>query len=250
MNIGYTNEFDFVKEINGKKVKDQNPLFQDLIYTLFNNICGDDIVKSWRNHYSQKADIFIKIGPAMKGISIKMGSRNSVHVEHIDDFICFLKEHNIPNEIIEKYLKFHYGDGTINNTGDIRLSAEEYKNNNQKEIDLINKHFSNQEIIYDAIERFVLKGNNCNYCIDAIILGTPNDFFWICKKDIINVLNNHYNDYCSSPHFSNLVCQPMNRCLNRNHKYERFRSYVQIKWYSLFDNIIEQKNDNIMKKYF
>ena len=37
----------------------------------------------------------------------------------------------------------------------------------------------------------------------------------------------------------------MNRCLNYNEKY---RKYIQIKWYSLFDNIVEQMNNTGMKE--
>ena len=126
MQNGFQNEFDFVKSFNNKRVCELNPIQQELVHSIFNNISDDDLIKSWKNHLDQKTDIFLKIDKAMKGISIKMGSRNSVHVEHIDSFISFLKEHKIPKKIINKYLKFHYADGSKNNTGLKRLSAEEY----------------------------------------------------------------------------------------------------------------------------
>ena len=245
---GYQNEYDFVLIFNNKKVKELNPLLHDLVFSIFNNISEEDIIKSWKNHYDQKTDVFLKIGNAIKGISIKMGSRNSVHVELIQEFEKFLINQKIPKDIIQKYLDFHYADGSINNSGKERLSTEEYKQNNQAKIDLINIYFNNIETIYNAIERFVLKGKNSNYSIDAIILGTPDNFLWITKNDIIEILKNKSNKYCSSPHFSELVCQPLSRCLNYNEKYERYRKYVQIKWYSLFDNIIEQMNNNAFKK--
>ena len=245
---GYQNEYSFVLEFNNKKVKELNPLLHDLVYSIFYDISEEDIIKSWRNHYDQKTDILLKIGDAIKGISIKMGSRNSVHVESIWEFERFLLEHGIPRNVICKYLEFHYADGTINNSGSRRLSTKEYKKNNQNKIDKINEYFNNPEIISDAIDRFVLKGNNCDYSISAIILGEPNNFLWITKNDIIEILNSKTCKYCSSPHFSELICQPMNRCLNYNEKYEKFRRYIQIKWCSLFDNIIEQMNKNVIKK--
>lgn len=245
---GYNNEYNFVLAFNNKKIKELNPLLQDLVYSIFNNVNEDDLIKSWRNHYDQKTDIFLKIGKAMKGISIKMGSRNSIHVESIWSFKRFLVEHNVPNYIICEYLKFHYADGTLNNSGSNRISAEEYKKNHQTKIDEINNYFNNPNIVADAIDRFVLRGNNSEYSIDAIILGTPENFLWLTKNDIVEILNKKNNEYCSSPHFSNLICQPMNRCLNHNEKYEKYRKYIQIKWYSLFDNIIEQMNDEVMKK--
>ena len=246
-NYGFQNEYDFVLAFNNKKVKELNPLLQDVVYSIFYNIREDDLIKSWRNHYDQKTDIFLKIGNAMKGISIKMGSRNSVHVESIDEFVNFLQAHNIPKYIIDEYLKFHYADGTLNNNGKYRLSSEDYKKQNQKKIDEINKYFNNNEIIFDAFNRFVLKGNNSRYSIDGLIYGTPEDFLWITKGDIIDILSKQNNLYCSSPHFSSLVCQPMNRCLNYNKKYEKCREYIQIKWYSLFDDILKQMNDTYIK---
>ena len=243
---GYNNEYNFVLEFNNKKVNELSIMCKELVYSIFNNIKDDDLIKCWRNYYDQKTDVFLKIGKSVKGISIKMGSRNSVHEESISKFKKILIMHNIPKDIIYEYLKFHYADGTINNSGKNRLSALEYKKNNQQQIDNINKYFNNSKIIFDAIDRFVLRGNNSIYSISAIVLGTPDDFLWLTKDDIIKILNKRCNDYCSSPHFSNLVCQSKNRCLNYNKKHERYRNYVQIKWYSLFDNIIEQMNDNII----
>ena len=240
---GFQNEFDFVLLFNRKKVKELDPVSYELIRTLFGNISNDLEIKSWRNHYKQKTDIFLKIGNVMKGISIKMGSRNSVHVEHISDFIRFLEYHNIPESIINKYLLYHYADGTNDNTGKNRLGTLEYKRQYQNDIDEINVCFNSEKMIIDSIIRFVLKGNNSRFCIDAIIVGVPNDYMWITRKDIVDVLMKKSNEYVSSPHFSSLVCQPLSRCLNYNYKYEDDRNFVQIKWYSLFDDIIRKKSN-------
>ena len=42
----------------------------------------------------------------------------------------------------------------------------------------------NKKLINDCINRFILKGNNSEYDISAIILGTPNNFIWLKKEDI------------------------------------------------------------------
>ena len=109
---GYINEYNFVLELNNKEVRELNPLLQEFVHSLFKNIKEDTLIKSWRNHYDQKSDIFLKVGNVMKGVSEKMGSRNSVHVESINEFKQFLLEHSIPENIINDYLKFHYADGT------------------------------------------------------------------------------------------------------------------------------------------
>ena len=132
---GFDNEFEFVKYLNGKMVGELDIVFMEIINTLFYDINNDSVIKCWRNYFPQKSDIFIKIGKAIRGISIKKGSKNSVHVERISDFVIFLKENDIPQEIIDKYLYYHFVDGTKNGSGKKRISMVEYKKNHQEFID-------------------------------------------------------------------------------------------------------------------
>lgn len=245
---GFDNEYEFVKYLNGKRVIELNPIFKELIEKLFPNVDDYDLIKSWRNHYKQKTDVFIKINGTMKGISIKKGIKNSVHIERISDFIHFLIENNIDREIVIEYLKYHYADGSTNGKGNKRLSVEEYKQNNQSAIDKINEYFNKEEILLKAIDRFVIKGKNSNYYIDALICGQVDDFIWITKEDIIKVIMSKKDNYSTAVHFGPMTVQPKNRCLNYNPKYEKDRFCVQIKWYNLFDDIIENMNNKIMTK--
>ena len=49
--------------------------------------------------------------------------------------------------------------------------------------------------------------------------------------------------YSTGVHFVPLYCQPMTRCLNHNKVYEKKRFCVQIKWYTIFEDIIKNLND-------
>lgn len=243
---GYINELYFVNYLNGKKVKNLNIMFLELIEKLFKNINKEDIIKSWKNPFLQKTDIFIKINNEIKRISIKSGIKNSIHVEPISEFIHFLIENKIEKYYIISYLKYHYADGTTNGSGIKRISANEYKKTNQKGIDLLNKRLNNKELINKVIERFILKGNNDIHLVDALIYGFYNDFIYITKDEIKEIVNNKMNLYSTGVHFGPLSCQPLNRCLNYNPKYEKSRYCIQIKWYSLFDDILEYKNNKIL----
>ena len=245
---GTNNEFDFVLAFNNKKVKELNPLLHKVIMDIYFDASEDDLIKAWRNHKKQKTDIFIRINGIMKGISIKMGSRNSVHVEHIKDFCNFLYDLGASEELVKKYIACHYADGTLNGKGVERLSLKQYKMFHQNDIDEINSFFNNPINISKALDRFVLKGNNSEYEIDGIIYGTPGDFLWIKRSDIVNIIFFNMNKYCSAVHFGALVCQPLNRCLNYNNRYSYGRYYVQVKWYSLFDDIIESMNYSSFSK--
>lgn len=236
---GYKNEFEFVKYLNDKKVSELNPMFQDLINELYPNINKDYTIKCWKNHFDQKSDIFIKINGQIEGISIKKGIKNSIHVERITDFIHFLISNGVSKENVVEYLKYHYADGSTNGKGCNRKSSEEYKLDNQTKIDRINKELNNTTILEKAIDRFIIRGNNSNYDISALIYGEVDDFIWIKKEDIKQIIMSKRNIYSTSVHFSLLTVQPKNRCLNYNPQYEKDRFCVQIKWYNLFDDIIE-----------
>ena len=243
---GKNNEYEFVKYLNGKRISELNPMFRDLIDELFPKQQPNSIIKSWKNHYKAKSDIFIKINGKMKGISIKKGYKNSVHVERISDFIHFLIENNIDREIVIEYLKYHYADGSTNGKGIKRLSVEEYKKDNQSKIDKINKVLNDEKIIKKAINRFVTRGKNTDYFISAIIYGEVNDFIWATKEQIEEIILSKKDVYSTAVHFGALTCQPKNRCLNYNPLYEKDRFCVQIKWYNIFDDIIEYLSN---KKY-
>lgn len=244
---GNDNEFEFVKYLNGKKISELNSMFRELIDELFPLLKEEFIIKSWRNHYNQKSDIFIKINGVMKGISIKKGIKNSIHVERISDFIHFLIQNGVVREIIIEYLKYQYADGSTNGKGLERLSVEEYKKYNQTNIDKINKAFNNEKMLNEVIERFIIKGNNSDYYIDALIYGEVNDFVRITKDDIKDIVLSKKDVYSTAVHFGPITCQPKNRCLNYNPKYEKDRFCVQLKWYNLFDDIIENKNNKVIK---
>lgn len=127
------------------------------------------------------------------------------------------------------------------------MSAEEYKKENKLSIDKINKEINTDEVLIVAIERFVIKGKNSTQYIDAIIHGEVNDFIFITKEDIIKIILSKKNNYSTAVHFGPLTCQPKNRCLNHNQLYEKDRFCIQIKWYNLYDDIIEYMNNNIIK---
>ena len=221
---------------------------QLFIKDLFNGINISDNIKCYKNEELQKYDIIIEFGSVIKRISIKKGVKNSVHAEPISEFIHFLIENKMPREMINSFLKYHYADGTTNGTGNDRIKIEEYKKIHQLEIDEVNSFINQEYIIKKAIERFITKGRNSKYCIDAIIYGVPEDFIWIKTENIYSILLSKRNIYSTSIHFSSLTYQPLNRCINRNPKYEKDRFISQVKWYNLCDDIIEQMNNNVMRK--
>ncbi len=244
---GYQNEFLFVLEFNNKRIKDLNPLLREVVDDLFPGYNEESIIKSWRNHINnEKGDIMIKVNGHIRSISIKKGSRNSVHVESLKNFKEYLSKCGISPNAINEYVLFHYGKD-VNDYSNI-LSSEEYVSQNEKAIALINRDFSKLDID-SIIRRFILKGNtNSLYEVSGIIYGTPNDFFWINKSQIKEIITDSLMREAKSVHYGCLYIQPLDRCINDNYKYRWERDYIQVKWYSLFDDIIRYKNKKIIEK--
>lgn len=167
-------------------------------------------------------------------------------MEGISSFIHFLIENHVKREAIIEYLKYHYGDGTTNGTGVKRISATEYKQKYQEQIDMINEEFNQKELLLKAIDRFVLSGSYSDITIDGILFGVRDDFIWIKREDIIKLILAKRSTYSTGVHFGPLTVQPLDRCLNYNPKYEKQRFCVQIKWYNLADDIIQIMNEHVM----
>lgn len=245
---GFQNEFEFCNELNNKKVCSLNLMLKDFILDLFDEINEESIIKCLISKEKKKYDISISIDGVVKNVSIKKGVKNSVHVEGISSFIHFLIENKVDRKNVVNYLKYLYADGTTNGTGLKRISAEEYKEDHQTEIDEINSILNKEEILLKAIDRFIIRGNISDESIDALIFGVINDFIWIKKEDIIKIILSKKDKYSSAVHFGPLTVQPLNRCLNKNLLYDRKRFCVQIKWYNLADDILESMNNNVMIK--
>ena len=240
---GFQNEDDFVNLLNNKKINDIPFNLQLFIKSLFLDINLDNPIICYKDYGKKKYDICIKIENTIKRISIKKGIKSSVHAEPISEMIHFLIMNKMPRNMVINFLEYHYADGTTNGSGKERMSIEEYKNKHQEEIDKINLFINDKKILYRAIDRFIIKGRNSKYKIDAIIYGVPDDFIWIKRSDIYKVLIEKRLDYSTSIHFSSLTYQPLNRCINHNSKYESSRFISQLKWYNISDDIIRVMNN-------
>ena len=248
MNYGYQNEYDFVELFNEKYIDELDLNSQNFLNELFDNeIKNDEKIKSWKNKMMQKADIFIKNKNPIKGISIKCGNINSMHHEQIQEFKRYLEKIGTPFKVIDKYVNYHYGykrndDGKIDFSK--RLSSDEYKILYQNELNIFNKTINKTRIIIDMIDRFVIRGRNSDYDIDALVCGTINDYVWISKYDLYDlILSKRCLDF-TSPHIACMTIGPKKRNLNNDSKNFKDRYLVCIRWNFIKEDIIKFKNNN------
>lgn len=248
MNYGYQNEYDFVELFNNKYLYELDENTQFFLKELFGEIIDEEEkIKSWKNKMVQKTDIFIKYKNYIKNVSLKCGNNNSIHHESIQEFKRYLEKLGIPYNIIDKYVSYHYGymkdkDGKTDFSK--LLSADEYKKIYQSEIDIFNNQINKTRIIVDMIDRFIVRGRNSDYDIDALICGTIDNFVWIMKYDLYDlILSKRCLDF-TSPHVACMTIGPKKRIINGDLKNIRDRYLVCVRWNFIMESIIEFKHSN------
>lgn len=243
MNYGYQNEKDFVDLFNRKRLCDLDANSQKFLCELFGeNINNNELIVAWKNKMVQKTDIFIKYNNYIKNISLKCGNSNSMHHEQIQEFERYLGNIGIPYKIIDYYLGYHYGyalnsDGTRDYSR--VLSAEEYKNKYQEKIDIFNETINKTKIIVDMIDRFIICGRNSDYDIDALVCGTIDDYVWILKYDLYDLILSKRSMEFTSPHIACLTLGPKKRNLDGTSKNAKDRYLLCVRWNFIKDSIID-----------
>ncbi len=235
---GFQNETDLIGALNNKSYSELNNNLKKFILFLFPQVNNNDRINCYSGKVGQKPDIIIEINNSKKNISVKKGSGNSVHQEDINLFMDFLTTLDISEEAKIELLKYHWGDGTSDGSGKIRVSSAEYKSEHQKEIDLINSELNKKEPLTKLITRVLFKGKSDDFSeADAVYYGTIDKGLWATKEEIINYfLNNRFD--LNSIHFGPLTYQIWNRCLNFNPNTENRRNVMQVKWGSLEKDLL------------
>lgn len=246
MNYGYQNEYDFVELFNNKFFSELDTNSQKFLQELFGEVIDNsEQIKSWKNKMNQKADIFIKYKNYIKSVGLKCGKSNSIHHEQIQEFRRYLENLQIPYNIIEKYVSYHYGyKKDVNGKTDysVSLSSEQYKELYQSELDIFNNAINKTRIVVDMIDRFIIRGRNSNYDIDALVCGMIDEYVWIMKYDLYDlILSKRCLDF-TSPHIACLTIGPKKRNLNRDSKNAKDRYLVCIRWNYIEEDIIKFKN--------
>lgn len=242
MNYGYQNEEDFVKLFNDKYFYELDNNSQIFLKELFGDVINnDERIKSWKNKMVQKTDIFIKYKNHIKNISLKCGNSNSIHHEQIQEFKMYLEKLGIPYKIIDKYISYHYGyrkDEENKIDFSKMLSSDEYKELYQEEINIFNKTINKTRIIVDMVDRFIIRGRNSDYDIDALICGTVDDYVWLIKHDIYDLILSKRCLEFTSPHIGCMTIGPKKRNLDGHSKNIKDRYIVCIRWNFIKEDIM------------
>lgn len=241
MNDGFINEKELRNYINNNTWNEYNQNIKNLLKFSFGN--NLDFSKTFEAEKCTgkakgqvKPDLVIKHNGAKKYISIKKGGGNSVHQEKIDVFFPYIK--NTFDETTLNYLKlFHYGDGTINDTGLTRYAANECQKIYSKEIAFLNIKFNTWTYLEKFLDRFLFIGNvSSTLIVDVVYHGTIDSGIWASRDEIYSYYKNHtFNS--TTLHFGTLTYQVWGRNNNFKAVHSDRRYVMQIKWGSIITDL-------------
>ena len=93
----------------------------------------------------------------------------------------------------------------------------------------------------DMIDRFIVRGRNSDYDIDALVCGKVDDYVWILKYDIYDlILSKKYKEF-TSPHIACLTIGPKKRNLDGTSNNRKDRYIVCVRWNFIREDIVSFK---------
>ena len=162
--------------------------------------------------------------------------------EKIDVFFPFV-ENLFDTENLNYLKKFHYGDGTINDSGSIRYGANEWKKIYSTEISKLNRIFNEWDKLKIFLDRFLFVGNVSSATVDIVYHGTIDEGLWATRDEILNYIKNSHFPL-NALHFGPLTYQVWGRNEKRTAVHPDRRYIMQVKWGSITKDLKEIRRIN------
>ena len=239
---GFDNENAIRDALNMKRYESINPNLQHFLDDIFK---GYDLRGRWihaivvTNRF--KPDFYVSADgiPVTRYVSVKMGSGNSLHQESLESLIGFLRTEGVPENVIDDLKRYHWSDGSNDNTGLNRLPAKTFAKDNPDLVARLNNYFNGKSIRNKIIERFIFQGANSNApSADYLYHGTVRNGVWASKQEIYDYVERLTVDRnCVS--FGPLTYQAWNKNLDRTPRMENRRYQMQVKWGKLQESIVD-----------
>lgn len=248
-NKGLIKETRFVNALNGKKVGDLNNNLRSTLIQIYDDLDDEEVVNSGIIMGFQKPDIYVECKGRRVNISLKTGRSNVVHEDNIKNFILFLRSKGISKRTQQTLLLFHYGDKTLDGTGEKRYDALQLNYwLRERIIEANNELNSSHEFIQEFIERFVFTGSEHNDTYADALYHGELDYGHICsKKQILKHIGRRKYDFIRAPHVGPIIFRPHARYVDKEIKQPRYREIVDLYWRDLgadIEYISERYNFN------
>lgn len=237
---GFRNVDNIIEALNGRRFANVPDSLKEFVFSIFNGKCSDEeVLHAKEVRGGLKGDMLIWLNndkQNLKNIAIASGSGNSVHQEKVDSFCDFLRNDvGIDDETIELYLKFHFADGTYDNTGKVedRQSASEYKKYHEYDLKAIERQFALKG--RQIAERFIKKNPSDYPDVDYFFYGDTELPYWASIDTLLDTEVTKEPNKRAALAIGDFSIQAWNRSLKGTADYKRLD--MQVKWNNLLKNV-------------
>lgn len=238
-NYGLQFETDFINYLNNKKFCQLSENFSKICKVIFTSISENDLIFAEHCDLSAKPDVKITVNGETHFISLKTNTAKHVHSEELEKFISKLILNNISKSTIDTIKKFHYGDGTLNGTGSIRMTYDELFPTMISEIKTANEELNEyNERMLNFVVNSVFVGNNPNLPeADFIYHGSLNFGIIVSRKQVIKHLKKRNYDYMRNLHIGPIQFHPYARYASFNERNPYKRNIVNFVWVNFVSDL-------------
>lgn len=229
---GLKNEHNIANYLCGKRIFELNDHWRNIIFRMFDELDGDDIIYCEKILRNLKEDLMVVTHGQKRTISIKCGNIVTVHCEKIRSFCDYLIHLGFTEEQVRILFLYHYGDGTIDGTGTERVGADVLRRKYHDEIKAFNNLTHQKNILRPMLDRILSYGTiNQKGHVDYLYYGTLNNGKIYNMKQFMEYLISRNYDKNESIHFGPFIYCPQNRNLKDPTKDPIDRHYTSLKWF-------------------
>ena len=234
-NIGRLKEDEFVFAINGKRGDELSHNLKHILREIFGPFDGQEVLKCGLVDKLQKPDFYIEYKGNRKYISLKTGRAEIVAEEHLKLFLDYLRRWHLSIESQKTFLYYHFGDGTMDGSGEKRFQYFELIRILGPRIKKLNEELNqNKDFIKDLIHRCLFKGTmESNIPADYIYFGDVNYGVVCNEKQIFKHVDRRTWEFMDNPHIGPIQFRPHARYINTPIKKEKLRWKVDLWWANL-----------------
>lgn len=239
INYGTNFEDDFIESINTKKYFNLSENMKQVIKTMFPNVKEENQIVAEKCDPYGKPDIKVTIGDLSHYVSLKTNTAKHIHSEELSIFIKQLTNFNISSKTLDTIRKFHYGDGTLDGTGNIRMTYDELFPTMIKEIKEANEELNEfNEHVVKLVDKFVFIGNNESRPSADFIYHGSLKFGVICsRKQVLKHLRRRNYDFMRNLHIGPIQFHPYARYASFKEKHPYKRDIVNFVWVNFISDL-------------
>lgn len=238
-NNGTLAEQEFIKALDMQKFSDLNNNLKNFISIIFPQIDDSEVLHAEHCNPLGKPDIKVTFKGESHFVSLKSGTAEHVHNEQLTKFLKKIEMFHVPSFVMDTLKRFHYGDGTLDGTGDVRMSYEELFPTMISDIRVANDYLneSNDNIV-NFVDTIVFKGNDESLpAADFLYHGNVNYGIMCSRKQVLKHLKRKNYDFMRNLHIGPIQFHPYARYVAGDGAHPFKRELVNFKWVNLIPDI-------------